>query len=81
MCSCLQLATTLVGTLSGNAWSDLYSHATLSSARREVSHFDPSAPRDSLDFVLKAEYNNHQEFLKGKNETLVQRETLDMPHG
>ena len=62
-------------------WNRLNSSKTLSSARREIYHFDPQAPRDSLDFVLKAEYNQHQEFLKGANETLVQKETLGKDHG
>ena len=42
---------------------------------------DPKAPRDSLDFVLKATYDHHKEYLKGKNETLVQQETLGYNHG
>ena len=62
-------------------WNRLNSSKTLSSARREIYHFDPQAPSDSLDFVLKAEYNQHQEFLKGANETLVQKETLGKDHG
>lgn len=58
----------------------LYNTCTLSSGRREAYHFDPQAPNDSLDFILKSTYNNHREFLKDKNETLVQSETLNLPH-
>ena len=66
---------------STNPWSHLYRTCTLSSSRREVYHMDPKAPRDSLDFVLKATYDHHKEYLKGKNETLVQQETLGYNHG
>lgn len=62
-------------------WSRLYNTGTLSSSRREIYHNDPQAPRDSLDFVLKSQYDHHQEFLKGNNETLVQPETLGVEHG
>lgn len=62
-------------------WNRLNSHCTLSSSRREVYHHDPQAPRDSLDFVLKSQYNQHEEFLQAKNSTLYQPETLNLPHG
>ncbi|KAI0234706.1 hypothetical protein LSAT2_014977 [Lamellibrachia satsuma] len=62
-------------------WNELHQKFTLSSSRHEVYHYDPQAPRDSLDFVLKAQYNQHKEFLKGQNETLVQPETIGLPHG
>ncbi|ELT87776.1 hypothetical protein CAPTEDRAFT_21746 [Capitella teleta] len=61
-------------------WRRLYNKYTLSSSRHEVTHFDPQAPRDSLDFILKAGYNHHSEFLKDGNETLVQPETLGSGH-
>lgn len=54
---------------------------TLSSKRREVFHFDPQAPNDSLDFVIKSAYNHHGEFLSSKAETLVQPETKNQLHG
>lgn len=57
-------------------WNRLNSIPTLSSARREIYHADPQAPRDSLDFVIKAHYDHHNEFLSGNNQTLVQRETV-----
>lgn len=62
-------------------YNRLYNTATLSSKRREVYSFDPQAPNDSLDFVLKTAYNQHREFLKDNAQTLVQPETLGMDHG
>lgn len=62
-------------------WNRLNRTATLSSARREVFFYDPQAPRDSLDFILKSQYDQHGEFLRAKNETLNQPETLDLDHG
>jgi hypothetical protein len=62
-------------------WNRLYNNCTLASSRREIYHHDPDAPRDSLDFVIKSEYNQHKEFLKGKNEVLFQKETLGIQHG
>lgn len=62
-------------------WQRLNRTCTLSSSRREVYHHDPQAPRDSLDFVLKSEYNHHGEFLKDSSETLLQPETLGLEHG
>jgi len=62
-------------------WHRLNCTPTLTSSRREVYHFDPKAPRDSLDFVLKSQYDHHKEFLKAGNETLVQPETLGQEHG
>jgi len=53
---------------------------TLSSYRREVCRDEPTAPRDSLDIVLNAEYNHFREWLKSKAEVLLQRDTLDKPH-
>jgi hypothetical protein len=41
----------------------------------------PQAPRDSLDFILKSDYDQHCEFLKSKNETLTQPETIGDDHG
>ncbi|XP_031571188.1 uncharacterized protein C1orf194 homolog [Actinia tenebrosa] len=65
----------------GQQWDRLYKTATLSSSRREVFHYDPQAPQDSLDFVIKSRYDNHHEFLKSKAETLTQPETLGLQHG
>lgn len=62
-------------------WTRLFNNCTLASSRHEIYHHDPQAPRDSLDFVIKAQYNQHKEFLKGTNETLVQKETLGVEHG
>lgn len=62
-------------------WQRLAQHHTLSSARREVFHFDPTAPRDDLDFVLKSNYNQHEELLMNKNEVVYQPETFCDNHG
>lgn len=62
-------------------WTRLNATRTLASHRREVDHYDPQAPRDSLDFVLKCQYDHHREFMKSAAETLMQPETLGMDHG
>jgi hypothetical protein len=62
-------------------WQRLSSQHTLSSARHEVYHYDPVAPVDDLDFVLKSEYNQHEELLKNKNEVVYQPETMGDEHG
>jgi len=62
-------------------WRRLNGTCTLASSRREVYHHDPQAPRDSLDFVLKARYDHHKEFLQATNETLIQPETVGAQHG
>ena len=62
-------------------WTRLNSIKTLSSHRRDVYYHDPQAPYDSLDFVLKCQYNHHQEFMKSKAETLMQPETVGLDHG
>ena len=61
-------------------WYRLSNTCTLASVRKEAAYEDPEAPQDSLDFVLKTEYNHHKEFLKDKNETVLQKETLGKPH-
>lgn len=65
----------------GAAWDRLNKTATLASSRREIFHHDPQAPNDSLDFVIKSTYDHHKEFLSSKAETLVQHETVGLPHG
>lgn len=62
-------------------WNRLNNTATLSSSRREVYHHDTEAPSDSLDFVLKTEYDHHKEFMKDKSATLIQPETIGKEHG
>ena len=62
-------------------WNRLYSTATLSSGRHEIYTTDPKAPEDSLDFLLKTEYDQHQETFAGKARTRVQRETISDEHG
>lgn len=66
---------------SEDPWNRLNGTCTLASSRREIYHMDPQAPRDSLDFILKSEYDHHDKFLKAKNETLYQPETAGESHG
>ena len=68
-------------TLGGGASTRLNATKTLASQRREVQYYDPQSPRDSLDFVLKCQYDHHQEFMKSTAETLMQPETLGVDHG
>lgn len=62
-------------------WVRLNKTPTLSSARREIFHFDPQAPNDKLDFVIKSTYDQHAEFLKSNAEVKVQKETAGNPEG
>lgn len=62
-------------------WTRLNAVKTLSSVRREVYYRDPQAPNDSLDFVLKCQYDHHGEFMKSTAETLMQPETIGINHG
>ena len=64
-----------------DSWTRLNATKTLSTHRRDVYYYDPQAPRDSLDFVLKCQYDHHQEFMKSAAETLMQPETLGQSHG
>ncbi|XP_066500660.1 cilia- and flagella-associated protein 276 [Hoplias malabaricus] len=61
-------------------WSRLTYTATLSSMRKSALHYDNETPKDSLDLHLKAVYDNHLDFLKNKNQILIQKETL-VDHG
>lgn len=62
-------------------WKRLYNKPTLASKRQEIYHNDPRAPTDSLDFVIKSQYDHHNQFLSGCNDTLVQKETTTTDHG
>ncbi|CAF3624298.1 unnamed protein product [Rotaria sp. Silwood1] len=62
-------------------WSRLYSTATLSSGRHEIYIHDPKAPNDSLDFILKSQYDQNGETFAGKARTFVQLETVSDHHG
>lgn len=62
-------------------WNRLYSTATLSSGRHEIYTSDPKAPFDSLDFLLKSQYDQHGETFAGKARTCVQLETVSDDHG
>lgn len=62
-------------------WNRVNRHHTLSSMRHEVCYVDRTAPRDSLDIVLKSVYSHGHEFLRDKSEVLLQPETLHIRHG
>ena len=63
------------------SWNRLYSTKTLSSQRREVYHYDPVAPNDNLDLVLKSQYNHQTCFMSSKAEMILQPETAGTDHG
>lgn len=73
--------TLTLSTGAANPWTRLNAVKTLSSSRREVYYRDPQAPNDSLDFVLKCQYDHHGEFMKSTAETLMQPETSGINHG
>uniref|UniRef100_UPI00358FCC6B protein CFAP276-like n=1 Tax=Myxine glutinosa TaxID=7769 RepID=UPI00358FCC6B len=62
-------------------WKRLHTTHTLSSARAVVDYFDPQAPLDDLDFVLKAQYDHSTDCLQDKSRTVKQKETLGDDHG
>lgn len=62
-------------------WSRLYSTATLSSGRHEIYSNDSKAPLDSLDFLLKSQYDQQSETFAGKARTSVQLESVTDDHG
>lgn len=62
-------------------WQRLFNTGTLSSTRHQVFSFDQQAPKDSLDFLLKTKYDQHNEALQGLARTRVQKETTDEDHG
>ena len=62
-------------------WQRLFNTGTLSSTRHQIFSSDPQAPRDSLDFLLKTKYDQHNETLKPIARTRVQKETTDENHG
>lgn len=61
-------------------WFRINRWHTLSSYRHEACRHEPSAPRDSLDIAIKAEYDHHYQWLKSKAEVLLQRDTLNKSH-
>ncbi len=62
-------------------WNRLYSTTTLSSGRHEIYTNDPKVPLDSLDFLLKSQYNQRDETFADKARTRVQLETVSDAHG
>merc|ERR1712037_35637 len=59
----------------------LFDTPTLSSARREIYHFNRDAPIDCLDFELKSVYDHHNDFLKNQPYVLRQKVTSGNPDG
>merc|ERR1712168_282077 len=56
-------------------WHKLSQTHTLSSARQRVDYFDKLAPKDNLDFKLKAEYDQAAEWNVGQNGVVQQPKT------
>ena len=63
------------------SWDRLHATKTLASKRKEVFHYDPVAPKDNLDFVLRCQYNHHISFMSSKAEMILQPETAGSDHG
>ncbi|XP_063720895.1 cilia- and flagella-associated protein 276-like [Symsagittifera roscoffensis] len=61
-------------------WNRLNMTPTLQSVRRMAAHHDPLAPRDALDFELKTSYDQHGDLFAPHNYSVIQRETLKLPH-
>lgn len=59
----------------------LYNTHTLTSSRHQVFNHDHQAPNDSLDFLLKAKYDQHADLLSPLNKSRYQKETFDEDHG
>ncbi|TGZ66870.1 hypothetical protein CRM22_005098 [Opisthorchis felineus] len=49
---------------------------TLASTRRYVDYIDPEAPRDTLDFRLNSVYDQHGDYNKNLQESVLQKESL-----
>lgn len=64
-----------------NPWNRLNATPTLQSSRREAYNYEPLAPNDNLDFVLKSVYDHSIDYMKGKPEVMIQRETLGEDFG
>lgn len=62
-------------------WKRLFNTNTLSSSRHQVFNVDTKAPNDSLDFLLKTKYDQHNDLLRPINQTRYQKETYDTDHG
>lgn len=63
------------------SWDRLNSVKTLSSQRHEVYHYDPVAPKDNLDLVLRCQYNHQTCFMSSKAEMILQPETVGIDCG
>jgi len=47
----------------------------------QYNYFDPIVPKDSLDLILKEEYDHHRDWWKSKAEQKVQIESINGSHG
>ncbi|XP_067913802.1 cilia- and flagella-associated protein 276 [Heterodontus francisci] len=64
-----------------NPWNRLNAAVTVASASKGIYLYNPKAPRDSLDLHLNTVYNHSEDFLKHKNEVLLQKSTCDPQSG
>uniref|UniRef100_UPI00398EA7A9 cilia- and flagella-associated protein 276 n=1 Tax=Pristiophorus japonicus TaxID=55135 RepID=UPI00398EA7A9 len=58
-------------------WNRLNAAATVASANKGIYLHNPKAPKDSLDIQLNAVYNHSKEFLKHKNEIMLQKSSCE----
>jgi len=65
----------------GDVFNRLFNKETLSSKRHEHHYFDPQSPLDSLDFDIKATYNQTTDAFMDCNQVVLQRETCTDNHG
>ncbi|XP_067268773.1 cilia- and flagella-associated protein 276 [Pseudorasbora parva] len=59
-------------------WRRLYNTTTQASFHRNVFHYDAPAPKDSLDIHLKSTYDHHLGLFQNKNQTVTQRDTVEL---
>ncbi|XP_060701003.1 cilia- and flagella-associated protein 276 [Hemiscyllium ocellatum] len=62
-------------------WNRLSAAVTVASANKGIFLYNPKAPKDSLDLHLSSVYNHSGDFLKHKNEVLLQKITCDPQRG
>ncbi|XP_047377286.1 cilia- and flagella-associated protein 276 [Sciurus carolinensis] len=61
-------------------WRRLSSTPTINSIRRDAYFFNPTIPKDDLDFRLAALYDHHSGAFKNKSEILLHQETIQDTH-
>ncbi|XP_016086639.1 cilia- and flagella-associated protein 276 [Sinocyclocheilus grahami] len=62
-------------------WRRLHYSTTQASSRRNVFHYDTTAPKNSLDIHLKSTYDHHLGLFQNKNQTVTQKETVALDYG